>query len=240
MNVKFENDRKHCALQISWKYFGTWLSRHVASLICGLKISGQFWKFGNLICSNHLWVPCLIHINTFVETHRHTHTTLQQVSPKIKTKWVCYNLQAVRAFIVHFLSAFLSVISLLAKLPWLRKLSTVFVIIRQAARARACVCVCVCECVQNLTNFCPYALISTPNVPSIFFTWQLSHPLPLDRFLRSIVLRFFFTKNRQFAAIDCDVFMCGSYRIAGSELPRGLGPYVSPYLYSAINVRVLY
>ncbi len=34
----------------------------------------------------------------------------------------------------------------------------------------------------------------------------------------------FFTKNairrRQFAAIDCDVFMCGSYRIAGSELPR--------------------
>ena len=41
---------------------------------------------------------------------------------------------------------------------------------------------------------------------------------------RSIVL--FFTKNRQFAAIDCDVFMCGSYRIAGSELPRGLGAYV--------------
>ena len=36
----------------------------------------------------------------------------------------------------------------------------------------------------------------------------------------------FFTKNRQFAAIDCDVFMCGSYRIAGSELPRGLGAYV--------------
>ena len=26
-------------------------------------------------------------------------------------------------------------------------------------------CVCVCVCVQNLTNFCPYALISTPNVP---------------------------------------------------------------------------
>ena len=24
---------------------------------------------------------------------------------------------------------------------------------------------CVCVCVQNLTNFCPYALISTPNVP---------------------------------------------------------------------------
>ena len=22
-----------------------------------------------------------------------------------------------------------------------------------------------CVCVQNLTNFCPYALISTPNVP---------------------------------------------------------------------------
>ena len=24
---------------------------------------------------------------------------------------------------------------------------------------------CVCMCLQNLTNFCPYALISTPNVP---------------------------------------------------------------------------
>ena len=26
-------------------------------------------------------------------------------------------------------------------------------------------CVCVSVCLQNLTNFCPYALISTPNVP---------------------------------------------------------------------------
>ena len=47
---------------------------------------------------------------------------------------------------------------------------------------------------------------------------------------RSIVLCFFYEKQairrRQFAAIDCDVFMCGSYRIAGSELPRGLGAYV--------------
>ena len=33
-------------------------------------------------------------------------------------------------------------------------------------------------------------------------------------------------RRRQFAAIDCNVFMCGSYRIAGSELPRGLGAYV--------------
>ena len=30
-------------------------------------------------------------------------------------------------------------------------------------------CVCVCVCVQNLTNFCPDALISTPNVPKILF-----------------------------------------------------------------------
>ena len=60
MNLKFENDRKHCALQISWKDFGAWLSRHGASLIRGRKIGGQFWKFGNLICSSHLWVPCLI------------------------------------------------------------------------------------------------------------------------------------------------------------------------------------
>ena len=27
------------------------------------------------------------------------------------------------------------------------------------------VCVCVCVCVHNLTNFCPYDPISTPNVP---------------------------------------------------------------------------
>ena len=43
---------------------------------------------------------------------------------------------------------------------------------------------------------------------------------------RSIVLWFFYEKQairrRQFAAIDCDVFMCGSYRITSSELPRGL------------------
>ena len=43
-------------------------------------------------------------------------------------------------------------------------------------------------------------------------------------------LFFFYEKQairrRQFAAIDCDVFMCGSYRIAGSELPRGLGAFV--------------
>ena len=33
----------------------------------------------------------------------------------------------------------------------------------------AVVCVCVCVSVQNLTNFCPHALISTPNVPKILF-----------------------------------------------------------------------
>ena len=45
---------------------------------------------------------------------------------------------------------------------------------------------CVCaKFDQFLTNFCPYALISTPNVPYIFFTYQLSNLLPLgDRFLR--------------------------------------------------------
>ena len=70
-------------------------------------------------------------MNTFVDIRRHTHTTLQQVSPKIKTKRVFYNPPAVRTFILHFLSAFLSSISLLAKLSWPRKLFTVFVIIRQ-------------------------------------------------------------------------------------------------------------
>ena len=33
----------------------------------------------------------------------------------------------------------------------------------------ACVCVCVRARAQNLTNFCPGALISTPNVPKIWF-----------------------------------------------------------------------
>ena len=28
---------------------------------------------------------------------------------------------------------------------------------------------CVCVCAQNFTNFCPYALISSPNVPKILF-----------------------------------------------------------------------
>ena len=28
---------------------------------------------------------------------------------------------------------------------------------------------CVCVCVQHLTNFCPYAFISSPNVPKILF-----------------------------------------------------------------------
>ena len=60
---------------------------------------------------------------------------------------------------------------------------------------------CLSVCLQNLTNFCPYALISTPNVPYIFFTQQLSHPLPLDRFLRSIVLCFS-TKNNNLECRD--------------------------------------
>ena len=30
-------------------------------------------------------------------------------------------------------------------------------------------CVSVCVSVQNLTNFCPHALISTPNVPKMLF-----------------------------------------------------------------------
>ena len=52
-------------------------------------------------------------------------------------------------------------------------------------------------------------------------SWSATHVL--------LSFGFFYEKQairrRQFAAIDCDVFMCGSYRIAGSELPRGLAPY---------------
>ena len=107
MNLKFENDRKHCALKISWKDFGAWLSRHGASLIRGRKIGWQFWKFGNLICSNHLWVPCLIHINTFVEIRRHTHTTLQQDKDKMSLLQSSSSSRVhctfcIRLFVVHF------------------------------------------------------------------------------------------------------------------------------------------
>ena len=63
-------------------------------------------------------------------------------------------------------------------------------------------------------------------------SWSATHVL--------LSFVFFYEKQairrRQFAAIDCDVFMCGSYRIAGSELPRGLGAYVSPYLYSVKTI----
>ena len=53
----------------------------------------------------------------------------------------------------------------------------------------------------------------------------------------------FFTKNRQFAAIDCDVFMCGSYRIAGSEQcpdvwARMYGFFTSTYIYTYIHTCV--
>ena len=152
---------------------------------------------------------------------------------------------------------------------------------------------CVCVCVQNLTNFCPYALISTPNVRKFFshsnfpipYLWTAfcvplsfvfftkNNNLECRDVLKTVTVtsdqkrfgpytahnsaqmvkrfhgsrRFIFTgswsathvllsfgffyekqaiRRRQFAAIDCDVFMCGSYRIAGSELPRGLGTYV--------------
>ena len=106
MNVNFENDRQHCALQIRWKDFAAWLLRHGGSLKGGQIINRQFQKFGILVCSNHLWVPCLIHRNTFLEICRHTHTKLQHVSPNIKTKRVCDILPAVRALTVNLLSAF--------------------------------------------------------------------------------------------------------------------------------------
>ena len=57
-------------------------------------------------------------------------------------------------------------------------------------------------------------------------SWSATHVLLSFVFLKN---RFHYEKQairrRQFAAIDCDVFMCGSYRIAGSELHRGLGAY---------------
>ena len=53
-------------------------------------------------------------------------------------------------------------------------------------------------------------------------SWSATHvPLSFVFFYEKQAIR-----RRQFAAIDSHVFMCGSYRIAGSELPRGLGAYV--------------
>ena len=74
--------------------------------------------------------------------------------------------------------------------------SEVPVILTTNLAAVVCVSVCVgmCVSVQNVTNFCPHALISNANVPKIVFASQNSHTLPLDRFLRSIVL-YFFTRN---------------------------------------------
>ena len=83
----------------------------------------------------------------------------------------------------------------------------------------ACACARVCVCVQHLTNFCPYALISTPNVPYIFFTYQLSHTLPLDRFLRSIVLCFF-TKNNNLGRDRFESTASAGRRISG--IPNAL------------------
>ena len=78
----------------------------------------------------------IIDINTFVDIRRHTHTTLQEVSPKIKTKRVCYNLPAVCAFIVHFLSAFLSSISLFGKVAMATK--TVYCFRHYSSRSSFC------------------------------------------------------------------------------------------------------
>ena len=47
----------------------------------------------------------------------------------------------------------------------------VFIILTTNLAAVVCVCQCVwmCVSVQHLTNFCPHALISNPNVPKIVF-----------------------------------------------------------------------
>ena len=101
MNVKFENDRKHCALQISWKDFGAWLSRHITNT------RTKNWRIILKVWKSNLLEPSMRSVfNPYKYIRRHTHTTLQQVSPKIKTKRVCYNLPAVRAFVVHFYPPF--------------------------------------------------------------------------------------------------------------------------------------
>ena len=58
-------------------------------------------------------------------------------------------------------------INLVPRLQFIENENTIYLYYYRR-RARVCVCVCVCVRVhvrlQNWTNFCPYALISTQNV----------------------------------------------------------------------------
>ena len=113
----------------------------------------------------------------------------------------------------------------------------------------AVVCVWMCVSVQNLTNFCPHALISNPNVPKMLFAQQNSHTLPLDRFLRSIVL-YFVTRNNdleckssRFAAVvrrsvaDKQLHLNGVIRSAGVAHCQELSQKRSTQRNAAITVQ---
>ena len=59
----------------------------------------------------------------------------------------------------------------------------------------AVVCVCVSVCAQNLTNFCPHALISTPNVPNFFSAYVATFPSATFGPLFAFHCPLFVTKN---------------------------------------------
>ena len=83
--------------------------------------------------------------------------------------------------------------------------------------------VCQCASVQNVTNFCPHAVISNPNVPKILFAYQNSHTLPLDRFLRSIVL-YFFTRNNDLEWKSSRFAVVVRRSVADKQLAQSIQP----------------
>ena len=62
-------------------------------------------------------------------------------------------------------------------------------------------------CPQNLTNIKPSARNSTAIIASIFMRIHVANPRPLDRFLRFIVLCFFYEKKLTMSHFArCDVY----------------------------------
>ena len=127
MNV--ENDRKRYALQISRYYFGACLPRHGASQTGGQRI----WRIILKVLTSNLLEPSMSSVfnpytyisrNTLIQTY---YITARVTGYKDQTR-VLYSSSALK---VSFLSAFFVAHSPLAKLPWRRKLFTVFLVIRQ-------------------------------------------------------------------------------------------------------------
>ena len=128
MNV--ENDRKHCALQISRDYFGACLPRHGAS-----QTGGQKWRIVLKVLTSNLLEPSMSSVfNPYTYISRntliHTYYIKARVTEYKDQTSVLYSSSSSRVKF-SFISAFFVAHSPLAKLPWRRKLFTVFLVIRQ-------------------------------------------------------------------------------------------------------------